>query len=214
MPILPSLRMLRADFTKRKLLIHSKRDETSIIRIDCCVMHRILYKIRAVDTHSNRLSLASEIRAKFLLALDEIHQKLIIDSLSASSKSDGIIPYSDCALIIDDNSSLTISFIILRGEEIIVRNLTSLIALQCTCNTCCRPEIRTVGIIELNLDDVILLIVSIKLWKIQKYTNASILPLTPPTLRYPDVTSRRITSALELFEGYILLYASQKVIAK
>ena len=158
-----SLWMLLADFPQGKLLIHSKWNEGCSVWIHSCVMHRIVYEIGAIDSHGDGLSLPSEVEAELLLALDQVRQKVIVNLNPTAGKTDGVVSDADGRLMVNDHPSFAILLIILCGEEVIVWNLSAFICGESPCNSSRGPEVRTVGIVKLDLQDSVLFVVTVKL---------------------------------------------------
>ena len=73
------------------------------------------------------LSLASEIRAKLLLTLDQVDKQLLGDSAALSGEADREIPDSQAALLIVVVPVSAVAGHITAGEEIIRRDLSALI---------------------------------------------------------------------------------------
>src|SRR5574344_148014 len=125
--------MLLSDFSQGKLLSHSQRYEAGSIRICTSVMHRVVDKLTAINSHCDGLALPSEIEAEFFLALDQCNKNVFCDSAVGSCESDGIWSDSLCFLVTDEFAPIGVETFICCGEEVIENRLLSFVCAKLSC---------------------------------------------------------------------------------
>ena len=64
--------------------------------------------------------------------------------------------------MVDDHSISAILGFFLCGEEIIVRNLFQLIGAESSGNSCRRPKVRAVCVVELDFNDFVFFVVAVQ----------------------------------------------------
>ncbi len=163
MAILLPLRMLGADLAQRQVLSHPKRHEVRCIGIGTGVVHRELEEIAPVDAHGNGLSLAAEVPAQLLLALDQSQQDGLVDHLPLGCEPNAVRTYCLGLGMDDQRPSFVIEGLLAGGEEIIQWCTPFGICIELTRYTGSRPQVGAVGVVQLDLDHMLSLIMSIEL---------------------------------------------------
>ncbi|KAF5031826.1 hypothetical protein DSECCO2_623730 [anaerobic digester metagenome] len=163
MTVLFSLGMFAADLAQGQLLIHSQGNEGGGIGIGATVVNRVLDQIGAVDSHGNGLTLAPKVGAQLLLALDQGLKVVLAHLVSACGKPDGERSHFLDRSVDDQGTAFAVEGFVCSGEEIIEHDFFFFVGLQQACDAGRRPQVRAVGIVELDFQHIFLMAVQLRL---------------------------------------------------
>ena len=133
-----------------------QRYEWSFIWINCLIVNWPFHLRNAIKSHWNRFSLTTEVPCKLFLSLNDIEKHWFIDWFTFDHKGNHVwtnvfkfrVNCYYTTIVV-----LNISFT--RKEAWIVCRFSATMNTKLACNTVCWPEVRTVCIIQFNLNNTL-----------------------------------------------------------
>ena len=127
-----------------------ERNKACFIRVNSMIFYRELNLVYAVNTHRNRLALASKVPGQLFLSLDNILEHRVVNCFTCNHKGNHIRTNILKFRVNSYNAVAVIIVSVIAHELHIVNSFSAFVQLNLACNTICRPEVRAVCIVQFN----------------------------------------------------------------
>ena len=112
------------------------------------ILNRELNLVNAVNAHRNRLTLASKVPCQFFLSLDDVLKHWIINCLTGNHKCNHVRTDIFKLWVNFNNTAFVVVVSVVSHELHIINSFSAFVKFNLAGNTVCRPEVRTVSIIQ------------------------------------------------------------------